>query len=76
MLKKKMWARFQRVIELFTQNLSLSSRNMGSGIKPIPDPGSGSRVKKEPDPGSATLVEKNMNMIGDITFLICVLFFL
>jgi hypothetical protein len=44
MLKKKIWAYFQRIIELFTQ--------MGFDIrkKPIPDPGPG--VKKAPDPGS------------------------
>jgi hypothetical protein len=29
---------------------------LGSGIKPIPDPGSGSRGQKAPDPGSATLL--------------------
>jgi hypothetical protein len=62
-LKKKIWANFQRIIELFTQKVSLSSQKYGLGIrdprsgirkKPIPDPG----VKKAPDPGSgsATLI--------------------
>ncbi len=34
MLKKKIWANFQRIIEIFTQKLSLSPQNMslGSGI--------------------------------------------
>jgi hypothetical protein len=61
-LKKKIWANFQRIIELFTKKLSKSSskyglgiRDPGSGKNPfrIPDPG----VKKAPDPesGSATL---------------------
>jgi hypothetical protein len=59
-LKKKIWANLQRIIELFTKKLSKSSSKYGlrirdprSGIrkKPIPDPG----VKKAPDPGSATL---------------------
>jgi hypothetical protein len=55
MLKKKIWANFQRIIELFTPKIvSKLSKNMGlgSGIrkKPIPDPGS--RGKKAPDPGS------------------------
>jgi hypothetical protein len=54
-LKKKILASFQRIIELFTQNLSLSSKKYGVGIrdprsgiwkKPIPDPGSGSRGQK------------------------------
>jgi hypothetical protein len=58
-LKKKIWANFQRIIELFTQKLSLSSQKYGFGIrdprsgirkKPIQDPG----VKKAPDPGSGS----------------------
>jgi hypothetical protein len=46
MLKKKIWANFQKIIELFTQKFSLSPQNYGFGIrkKPIPDPGS--RVQK------------------------------
>jgi hypothetical protein len=51
-LKKKIWANFQRIIELFTQKivnklskiwiLDLGSgiRDPESGKKPIPDPGS------------------------------------
>ncbi len=57
--KKKMWANFQRILELCTQKLSASSQKYGFGIRGsgknlfrIPDPG----VKKAPDPGSATLV--------------------
>jgi hypothetical protein len=63
MLKKKIWASFQRIIELFTQTLSPSLKNMGlaSGIGDrgsgkklirIPDPGLG--VKKAPDDGSGS----------------------
>ncbi len=44
MLKKKVWPNFQRIIELFTKNMSL-----GSGIRDR-DPGSGSRKKPIPDP--------------------------
>jgi hypothetical protein len=56
-LKKKIWTNFQRIIELFTQKLSLSYQKYGFGIRDpgsrknlfrIPDPG----VKKAPDPGS------------------------
>ena len=57
MLKKKIWANIQRIIELFTKKivkklLKIWSWDPGSGI---PDPG----VKKEPYPGygSATLVD-------------------
>jgi hypothetical protein len=47
MLKKKSWANFQRIIELFTQKFDSKLSKIwvwdrGSGIqkKPIPDPGS------------------------------------
>jgi hypothetical protein len=70
-LKKKIWANFERIIELFTQKIVIKLskiwvwdpgsgiRDPGTGIrkKPIPDLG----VKKAPDPGSgsATLVKKD-----------------
>jgi hypothetical protein len=67
MLKKKIWANFQRIIEFLLKKLSLSSQKYGFGIR---DPRSGIRkkthsgsqnpgVKKAPDPGSgsATLGE-------------------
>jgi hypothetical protein len=63
-LKKKIWANFQRIIELFTKkNWQKALKNMvlGSGIR---DPGSvknlfripdsGSRGQKAPDPGSGS----------------------
>jgi hypothetical protein len=64
MLKKKIWANFQRIVEVITQKFSICSQKYGFGIRDprsgknlfrIPDPG----VKKAPDPGSrsATLVE-------------------
>jgi hypothetical protein len=62
MLKKKIWASFQRIIELFTQKFVTKLSKIwvwvpGSEIRNnlfrIPDPGPG--VKKAPDPGSATL---------------------
>jgi hypothetical protein len=54
MLKKKIWANFQRIIELLTQKIvtKLSKIWVWDPEKPIPDPG----VKKAPDPGSATLL--------------------
>ncbi len=62
-LKKKIWANFQRIIELFTQKIVTKLSKIwiwdpGSGINLfwIPDPG----AKKAPDPGSgsATLIMK------------------
>ncbi len=64
MLKKKIWANFQRIIELFTKKIvkklfKIWSWDTGSGIRDpgsgktpfrIPDPG----VKKAPDPGSGS----------------------
>ncbi len=55
MLKKKIWASFQRITDFLPKTLSLSSQKYGfvirdprSGIhkKPIPDPRSGSRGQK------------------------------
>ncbi len=66
LVKKKIAANLQRIIELFTQKsnswlkkLSLSSLKYGfeSGIrkKPIPDPG----VKKAPYPASRILIRNS-----------------
>jgi hypothetical protein len=44
-LKKKMWANFQRIIELFTQKLSLSSQKYGFGIRDPEKTFSGSRIQ-------------------------------
>jgi hypothetical protein len=59
MLKKKIWANFQRIIELFTQKIvtklsKIWEWDLGSGIR---DPGSGDPEKtysgsRIPDPGS------------------------
>jgi hypothetical protein len=54
-LKKEIWANFQRIIEFFTKKvvkklLKIWSWDPGSGKKPIPDPGS--RGQKAPDPGT------------------------
>jgi hypothetical protein len=58
MLKKKMWANFQTIIELFTKKsvtklskIWVWDPGSGKNLFRIPDPG----VKKAPDPGSATL---------------------
>ena len=52
-LKIKIWANFQRIIELFTKKvvkklLKIWSRDPGSGIR---DPGSGKNLFRIPDPG-------------------------
>jgi hypothetical protein len=59
MLKKKIWANFQRIIELFTQKFVTKLSKIwvwdpgsGKNLFWIPDPG----VKKASDPGSATLL--------------------
>ena len=54
MLKKNIWANFQRIMELFTQEIVTKLSKIwvwdqGSGIR---DPGSGIRKKPIPDPGS------------------------
>jgi hypothetical protein len=59
LLKKKIWANFQRIIELFMQKIVIKLSKTVFGIRDprygsgknlfrIPDPG----VKKAPDPGS------------------------
>jgi hypothetical protein len=63
-VKKKIWANLQRIIELSTQNIVIKLSKIWvwdpvSGIwrKPIPDPGSrmpDPGVKKAPDPGSGS----------------------
>jgi hypothetical protein len=69
-LKRKIWANFLRIIELFTQKIVTKLSKImvwdpGSGIrkKPIPDPG----VKRAPDPGSgsATLLERISQLVSD-----------
>jgi hypothetical protein len=54
-LKKKIWANFQRIIELFTQKIVTKLSKLwiwdpgsGKNLFRIPDPG----VKTAPDPGS------------------------
>ncbi len=66
MLKKKIWANFQRIVEIFTQKIVTKLSKIWdprSGIrkKPIPDPG----VKKAPDPGSgsATLIKSKDQLL-------------
>jgi hypothetical protein len=62
MFKKKMWADFRRIIELFTQKIVTKLSKIwvwdpgsGKNLFRIPDPG----VKKAQDPGSgsATLIK-------------------
>jgi hypothetical protein len=55
MLKKKIWANFQRIQELFTKKIVTKLAKIwvwdpgsGKNLFRIPDPG----VKKAPDPGS------------------------
>jgi hypothetical protein len=61
MLKKKIWANFQRIIELFTQKIvsKLSKIWVWDQGSKIQDPG----VKKAPDPGSGTAtLKKTLNV--------------
>jgi hypothetical protein len=58
MLKKKMWANFQRIIEIFYPNnfhCALKYMGLGSGIRDPEKTYADPWVKKAPDPGSATL---------------------
>jgi hypothetical protein len=51
MVKKKIWANFQRIIEVFTQKIVTKlSKMMGLGSV-IRDPGSGKKLFRIPDPG-------------------------
>jgi hypothetical protein len=57
-LKKKIWANFQRIMELFTQKIVTKLSKVwvwdpgsGKNLFRIPDPG----VKKAPDPGSGSV---------------------
>jgi hypothetical protein len=65
MLKKTIWANFQRIIELFTQKIVTKLSKIwvwdpGSGKNPfrIPDPG----VKKAPDPGSLIRIRNTVKL--------------
>jgi hypothetical protein len=69
-LKKKFWANFQRIIELFTQKIvnQLSKiwvwdpgseiRDPEKNLFQIPDPG----VKKPPEPGSRIRIRNTANL--------------
>jgi hypothetical protein len=75
MLKKKIWANFQRIVEVFTQKIFNMLSNIwvwdpGSEIRDpektysgcrIPDPG----VKKAPDPGSGSATLQFLHLDPD-----------
>jgi hypothetical protein len=72
LLKKKVWAKFQRIVELFTQKVVTKLSKIwvwdpGSGINlfRIPDPG----VKKAPDPGSRIRIRNTINSYSEIYIL-------
>ncbi len=75
MLKKKIWANFQRIKELFTQNIVTKLSKVwvwdsGSEIRDPEKSYSGSRipdlgVKKAPDPGSRLRI-RNTAGIGTV----------
>jgi hypothetical protein len=78
MLMKKIWANFQRIIELFTKKIVTKLSKIwvwdpGSGKNPfrIPDPGS--RGKNAPDPrsGSATLSLSDEIIPAELAVLPC-----
>ncbi len=72
MLKKKIWANFQRIIELFTQKIVTKLSKIwlwdpGSEIRDPEKTYSGSRIQgskrhRIPDPGSATLEKSRRKM--------------
>jgi hypothetical protein len=78
-LKKKIWANFQRIIELFTKKWSKALKNMVLGSE-IWDPGSRKNLfrilepggKKAPDPGSRIRIrnteEISRNCISSTNF--------
>jgi hypothetical protein len=64
---EKIWANFQRIIELFTQRIVTKLSKVwvwdpgsGKNLFRIPDPG----VKKAPDPGSGTLGSRGQKGTG------------
>ncbi len=63
MLKKKIWANFQRIIELFAQKIVTKLSNMGlvSGIR---DPGSGKNPFRIPDPGVKKAIGSRIRIIN------------
>ena len=67
MLKKKIWANFQRIVEVFTQKIFNMISNIwvwdpgsGKNLFRIPDPG----VKKAPDPGFR--IRNTVSYIADV----------
>jgi hypothetical protein len=74
LLKKKIWANFQRIIEHFTKKivkklLKMWSWDPGSGknLFRIPDPG----VKKAPDPGSRIRIRNTAKKEKNKKFHVC-----
>jgi hypothetical protein len=77
-LKKKIWANFQRFIELFTKKivkklLKIWSWDLGSEIRDpgslknlfrFPDPGSRGQKAPNPGSGSATLIGRFSHFMG------------
>jgi hypothetical protein len=70
MLKKKIWANFQRMLKFLPKNFSRCSQIYGFGIRDprsgknlfrIPDPG----VKKAPDPGSQIRIRNTALVVTD-----------
>ncbi len=67
-LKKKIWANFQRIIELFTKKivkklLKIWSWDPGSEIRDSEKTYSGSRGQKAPNPGSGSATLKRVRFI-------------
>jgi hypothetical protein len=71
LLKKKIWAKFQRIIELLPKKLSISSQKYEFWIrdqeKTIPDPES--RGQKGTGSGSATLAGRSSAVTGRVGYL-------
>jgi hypothetical protein len=70
-LKKKIWANFQRIIELFTQKIATKLSKIwiwdtgsGKNLFRIPDPG----VKKAPEPGSRIRIRNTAYNVSGLNF--------
>jgi hypothetical protein len=70
MLKKKIWAKFQRIIGLFTKNIVTKLSKIwvwdpgsGKNLSRIPEPG----VKKAPDPGSRIRIRNTACKVRIVT---------
>ncbi len=77
MLKKKIWANFQRIIELFTQKIVTKLSKYGFGIRDPEKTYSGSRIRGQkgtgsriPDPDPKHWVKEMSSILADHSSLV------